>query len=476
SGVFTEYPVPTASSGPNGIGVGPDGAVWFTEFTKDKIGRVDGGGAIDEHPIPAGSATMAITAGADGNLWFSEYGKNKIGRLTPSGDHADFPLLTANAYPEGVTLGADGNVWFAENSGAHVGRVTSDGVVTEFALPTTGRVFRIVGGPDGNLWFTEFDNNRIGRMTTAGVLKEYLVTTAASGPYGITAGADRNLWFSEFHKAKLGAVGVGAPALTVTGLTPHSGPAAGGVSTSASTPDASADATVIVGLMPASSVSIAGGSASFVVPALSPGVLYDVVVTDPATAAYGRIDRGWLADFTDVPQAHVFHAFVESLVRASVTAGCGGGDFCPGVSVTRAQMAVFLLKAEHGAAFVPPPATGTVFADVPADSFASAWIEALAAEGITGGCGGGNYCPSSAVRRDQMAVFLLKAEHGSSYVPPACSGVFDDVPCPSAFAAWIERLAAEQVTGGCGGGDYCPQSSVTRGQMAVFLVKTFDLP
>jgi hypothetical protein len=74
-----------------------------------------------------------------------------------------------------------------------------------------------------------------------------------------------------------------------------------------------------------------------------------------------------------------------------------------------------------------------------------------------------------------MAVFLLKAEHGSSYAPPACSGVFDDVPCPSAFAAWIERLAAEQVTGGCGGGDYCPASSVTRGQMAVFLAKTFTL-
>ena len=74
-----------------------------------------------------------------------------------------------------------------------------------------------------------------------------------------------------------------------------------------------------------------------------------------------------------------------------------------------------------------------------------------------------------------MAVFLLKAEHGFSYVPPACGGAFPDVPCPSPFADWIEQLAAEQVTGGCGGGNYCPLSNNTRGQMAVFIVKTFKL-
>jgi hypothetical protein len=103
------------------------------------------------------------------------------------------------------------------------------------------------------------------------------------------------------------------------------------------------------------------------------------------------------------------------------------------------------------------------------------WIEALAAEGITGGCGGGNFCPTSPVRRDQMAVFLLKAEHGSSYAPPDCAGVFGDVACPSPFADWVEQLAAEQITGGCGGGNYCPSSNNTRGQMAVFIVKTFNL-
>ena len=79
------------------------------------------------------------------------------------------------------------------------------------------------------------------------------------------------------------------------------------------------------------------------------------------------------------------------------------------------------------------------------------------------------------VRRDQMAVFLLKGEHGSDFVPPPCTGVFADVPCPGTFADWIEQLKAENVTGGCGGSNYCPSSNNTRGQMAVFIVKTFNL-
>jgi hypothetical protein len=56
------------------------------------------------------------------------------------------------------------------------------------------------------------------------------------------------------------------------------------------------------------------------------------------------------------------------------------------------------------------------------------------------------------------------------------SGVTRAQTRPSPFAAWIEQLAAEGITGGCGGGNFCPASPNTRGQMAVFLTKTFDLP
>ncbi len=182
--------------------------------------------------------------------------------------------------------------------------------------------------------------------------------------------------------------------------------------------------------------------------------------------------------FPDVTSGDQFYPFVETSLHNGVTGGCGGGNYCPGNDVTRAQMAVFLLKAKLGSAYVPPPCTGTVFGDVPCTGgIFDPWIEDLAGRGITGGCGGGNYCPGNPVTRAQMAAFLLKTLLGSGYTPPACTGaVFLDVPCTGGvFDPWIEDLAGRAITGGCGGGNYCPANPNTRGQMAVFLVKTFGL-
>jgi hypothetical protein len=120
----------------------------------------------------------------------------------------------------------------------------------------------------------------------------------------------------------------------------------------------------------------------------------------------------------------------------------------------------------------------TGFGDVATDHWAAAWIKQLAADGITGGCGGGNYCPESPVTRAQMAIFLLRAKYGASYSPPAvgASTGFGDVRTDHWAAAWIKQLVVEGITAGCGGGNYCPESPVTRAQMAVFLVRTFNLP
>lgn len=88
---------------------------------------------------------------------------------------------------------------------------------------------------------------------------------------------------------------------------------------------------------------------------------------------------------------------------------------------------------------------------------------------------GGDYCPDSSVSRGQMAVFLLRTLNGPDFVPPECAGEFGDVPCSSPFADWIEALVEREITAGCGGGNYCPASPVSRAQMAVFLAKAFDL-
>ena len=187
------------------------------------------------------------------------------------------------------------------------------------------------------------------------------------------------------------------------------------------------------------------------------------------------------ATLADVPVNYWAWSFVEQLYAAGITGGCATSPlrYCPEDTVTRAQMGVFLLRGIHTSSYTPPAVgSATGFGDVPTDYWAGAFIKQLAAEGITSGCGGGNYCPEQAVTRAQMAVFLLRSKYGASYVPPAVgsSTGFGDVPPDYWAAAWIKQLVTEGITAGCGNGNYCPESPVTRAQMAVFLVRTFSLP
>ncbi|PYQ57420.1 MAG: hypothetical protein DMF53_22740, partial [Acidobacteria bacterium] len=177
--------------------------------------------------------------------------------------------------------------------------------------------------------------------------------------------------------------------------------------------------------------------------------------------------------FTDVPSTFWAWRFVESLAASGVTGGCGGGDFCPGAFVNRAQMAIFVLTARGTA---PPPATGTRFDDVPAGYWAGPWIEELAREGVVGGCSANPplYCPDNLLTRAEMAVLLTVARHENP--PPATGTRFGDVPANYWAARFIEQLAADGITSGCGGGSYCPDQPITRGEMAVFLATAFGLP
>jgi hypothetical protein len=138
-------------------------------------------------------------------------------------------------------------------------------------------------------------------------------------------------------------------------------------------------------------------------------------------------------------------------------------------------MAVFLLKGLHGADWVPDN-VGQYFIDVPPGSFAYEWINYLASQAITGGCGTGIYCPGNPVTRAQMAVFILKTL--GVYYPPYGSQIFEDVP-PGAFAyEFINDIFARGITGGCSVSPllYCPDNLVTRGQMAVFIDRAFLNP
>jgi hypothetical protein len=161
--------------------------------------------------------------------------------------------------------------------------------------------------------------------------------------------------------------------------------------------------------------------------------------------------------FTDVPRTSPFYRFIETLLHNGVTGGCSGTLYCPQNSTSREQMAVFVLVAAEGATFRPVPCGAVaMFNDVPASSAFCPWVEELARRGVVAGCGGGNYCPSAPVSREQMAVFVLRTLDGDLN-PPACTTpVFADVPASSPFCRWIEELARRGVVSGCGGATTVP--------------------
>lgn len=174
--------------------------------------------------------------------------------------------------------------------------------------------------------------------------------------------------------------------------------------------------------------------------------------------------------FNDVPPTGFGFQHIEAIAAAGITGGCGGGNFCPTGPVTREQMAAFIIRAIEGE---PSSACNRqTFNDVPISNIFCKHIERLEDRGITGGCGGGNYCPLSVVTREQMAAFMIRAVEGEPAT--ACtSQTFNDVPLSNPFCKHIERMAARGITVGCGGGNFCPADPVTREQMAVFLARAF---
>jgi hypothetical protein len=163
--------------------------------------------------------------------------------------------------------------------------------------------------------------------------------------------------------------------------------------------------------------------------------------------------------------------YIEALVASGVTKGCNPPDndrFCPNESVTRGQLASFLVRA-----LGLPGTEVDGFVD-DEESPHQGDINALVASGITKGCNppdNTEFCPDRPVTRGEMAAFLVRAY---GYETPADTDTFTDDDY-SVFEAQIEALAAAGITSGCGEGRFCPESPILRKNLAVFLVRALEL-
>ena len=215
-GQISDFPTPTMNSQPEGIVAGPDGNLWFAEFSGNKIAAVNPSThGIAEFSVPTGmSQPLGVALGPDGNIWFTEWGANKIGEIDPT-THVfnQFPIPTPNSGPVAIVEGADGNMWFTEQFGNKIGEISpvTHGF-TEFPVTTaTSQPFGIAAGPDGNVWFTEKAASKIGVINlSTHTITEVPTPTANALPNAIAAGPDGNLWFTEMNTGVKG-IGVVKP-------------------------------------------------------------------------------------------------------------------------------------------------------------------------------------------------------------------------------------------------------------------------
>jgi virginiamycin B lyase len=202
TGVFAEYALPAASSGPYQIANGSDGALWFTEYENSthQIGRITTAGAITEFTIPASSGVtpqaLGLAAGSDGALWVTCPNTSQIARITTSGQVTTY-ALPASYSPGAIAPGPDGALWFLENATASaIGRITTAGVITQFPLPASsaGTLTALTAGPDGAVWFIDSaaQGVTLGRITGTGAMTFFPAPGAFSG---LAAGPDGALWF-----------------------------------------------------------------------------------------------------------------------------------------------------------------------------------------------------------------------------------------------------------------------------------------
>jgi virginiamycin B lyase len=108
---YTQYPFSKAKPGLGRITVGPDGALWFTERARYRIGRISTDGKVTEFPLKPGTVPADITAGKDGAIWFTTV--DSIGRITTKGVVRMWPIPGAkNLF--GIAPDRDGALWITD--------------------------------------------------------------------------------------------------------------------------------------------------------------------------------------------------------------------------------------------------------------------------------------------------------------------------------------------------------------------------
>lgn len=197
--------------------------------------------------------------------------------------------------------------------------------------------------------------------------------------------------------------------------------------------------------------------------------------------SFEAMEGGSTPIFQDVPVGTQFFDYIAIMYSRGITAGCQASPliYCPTSQVTRAEMAVFVISAleniDHAAGGLPKTYSLTpYFTDVPATNQFFPFVQRLADRGITNGCTATTFCPDQPINQGQMAKFIIigwMQYFGLSSFTYTETPYFTDVPSTDIFFSYVQKMMDLGIWTGCGGGQYCETSDVTRGQMAPMVLR-----
>ena len=206
AGSKTEY-----TSGLSGVGdsygacLGPDGRLWFTDYTNNKVYAITTGGIVSAYTTGfAGKGVCGICSdGAD--LFVACLTTHQILKVTAATG------AVASTFSAGATSGpfqicwnsGDSMLWFTQNSTHEIAKISNTGTgLTEYATTGSSSPYGICVGPDGNLWAVLNGTDKIAKITTSGTVTEYATGVTDSSPrYICSDGA--SLWATDYTPKKL---------------------------------------------------------------------------------------------------------------------------------------------------------------------------------------------------------------------------------------------------------------------------------
>ena len=201
NGTAVQIPIPSGdNTSIDGIAAGPDGNVWFGEFTH--IAKVTPAGVVTEFPYPSGiNQYGGVTTGSDGNVWFAQSAQNAIGRINPTTGAIKMFDIAVSCTPAAVVLAKDNNVWFfCLTSSPTLGKITPSGHITTFNIGGTFGANETeqfcARGPDGEPWCASGNDGTLFRVNTSTHTVKSFTPPLSPGarPDAVAAGPDGNIW------------------------------------------------------------------------------------------------------------------------------------------------------------------------------------------------------------------------------------------------------------------------------------------